>query len=100
MKGGGSGVRIPVYAREFLLSKTVQTGSGAHFSVGYRVSLPGIKRPEFDIHYLNVVPMFRMGGAIPPLPKYSVMAWTGTTLLYSRHGFSFPVTGLRSHHHP
>jgi len=79
---GGSGVRIPVGAREFLPSKTVQTSSGAHFSIEYRASLPGIKRPGPDIHYLNVAPMFRMGGAVPPpLPQYSFMAWTGTTLL-------------------
>jgi hypothetical protein len=39
--------------------------------------------------------MFRMGGAIPLLPQYFFMAWTGTALLWSRHGFSCPVTGMR-----
>jgi hypothetical protein len=30
---------------------------------------------------LHVVPRLRMNGAVPPLPFYAFMSWTGTTLI-------------------
>jgi len=45
LRAGRSGDLIPVEAR---LSAPVQTGPGAHpasYTMGYQVSLPGVKRP-------------------------------------------------------
>ena len=41
----------------------------------------GVKRPVREVHiHLHIVPMFRMNGAIPPLPICAFMAWTETNL--------------------
>jgi hypothetical protein len=49
---------------------------------GYRDSPPGIKGRGVKLTTsLHLVPCLRMGGVIPPLPKYAVMAGTRRTLL-------------------
>jgi hypothetical protein len=57
------------------LFQIVNTDSGAHpdsYSVGTGV-FPGTA-------HLHLVPRLRMNGAIPLLPLYAFMAWTGTAL--------------------
>jgi len=70
--------------RDFLFSKTVQTGSGAlrtSHSMGTGI-LPGGRVAEnFKLtSYLHVVPRFRVSGAISLLPLYVFMESTWTTL--------------------
>jgi hypothetical protein len=78
LRAGRSGVRVPAGAGNFTLLHRLQTGSGAHtasYSVGTTNSFPGVKRPgrEATTH-LHLVPMSRMCGATPPIPKYAFMA--------------------------
>jgi len=72
LRGWTGRVRIPAQARDFLFSKTVQTGSGAHpasYSMGTRVLSrgSGSQGIMLTIH-LHLVPRLRMGGAITLLP--------------------------------
>jgi hypothetical protein len=46
--------------------------------------LPGSKWPDHDLTtHLHLVPGLKMSGAMPLLPLYASMAWTGETLLYN-----------------
>jgi len=82
LRGGRSGVRIPVGKADISLFLNVQTGYGAHpptlpFS-GYRVCLPGLKRPERKAnHSLLSIGEKKTRGAMPLLPLYAFMAQTG-----------------------
>jgi hypothetical protein len=44
---------------------------------GYRVSFPRVKQPGRATDHVNLVPRLRISGAIPHLPLYAFMAWTG-----------------------
>ena len=54
------------------------------------------KRPghEFATH-LRPVPRLRMNGAIPLLPLYAFMAWTGTSLPFSTRAIGVTFEFLR-----
>ena len=50
-----------------------------------RVSFPWVQRPGRKVSTrVHLVPTLRMSGAIPHLPLYAFMAWTGTVLSFTR----------------
>jgi hypothetical protein len=52
-RAGRSGFRIPFGQDISFILQNVQTGSGAHpasYSVGYRVSFPGVKRTGLEVN--------------------------------------------------
>jgi hypothetical protein len=60
-----------------------QTGPKVHpasYSVRTGVPSRGRKRPRRQVTHLHLMPTFGMNGAIPLLPLYSLMTWTGKTL--------------------
>ena len=51
---------------------------------GFQVSCQAVNRPERDLTtHLHLVPGLRVSGAMPLLPLYASMAWSGETLLYN-----------------
>jgi len=82
--GFESGVCKIARDRRFVSSPNVQTNSGAHLascSVNTMVLLKGINRLEREIDQSRpLVPQLRMNGAVPLLPQYALMAWTGKKL--------------------
>jgi hypothetical protein len=75
-------------------SHRVQTGSGAHpasYPMGTGSSFPGGKTAggvKLTTH-INLVQRLEMRGAIPPLPKYVIMAWC---LVKYRDTFTFTLS--------
>jgi len=72
--------RILGGTRDFLLTKTVQTGSDAHpvfYSMGAGALPPRVKRPEREVDR-SPLP----SRSITLLPLYVFMAWTGTILTF------------------
>ena len=77
-------IRIPAGIRHFLLSKTVQTGTGAHppfYSMG-----PGFLSGD-KAAYLHLVPRLRISGTIIQPPVYvrviSCYLWVDTLRIVS-----------------
>ena len=97
LRAGKSGVRIPVEGRDFA---PLQTSRPALGSVppptewdGH--SYRGLKRPGREVSHLHPLPRLRKCGAIPPLPIYALMAWTGKTSTSVLHETkTLPSTGL------
>jgi len=84
---GWSGFRTPEGKRYFLYSKTDQIGPEAHpdsYSTGIIMRAPyrGWSWPgeKFTTH-IQLLPRWRMSGAILLLPLYAFMTWAGTILL-------------------
>jgi len=84
-------------ARDFLLLINVQTGSGAHAafcSVATVVLFLSIKWLVLAVcHSHPYYARLRLSGAVPLLPLYAVMVWTGTTLLSPNSGCKFRFVG-------
>ena len=62
----------------FLLSKNIQTSSGAHpasYSMGEEMR---------TITYLHLMLRLRMGGAIPPLPLHDFMVCVENTIFFKQ----------------
>ena len=68
-------------ARDFLFSKSVQTGSGAHlasYSMGIGFSPRGQNDQGVKLTtQFHLVPGLRMNGVIPLLLLYAVITWPG-----------------------
>jgi hypothetical protein len=85
----GSWVRFPAGAWNFSLHHRVEIGSGAHpafYSMGIRVSFPGVKRPGREPDHSHLVPRSKNAWRYTSTPQYAFMEWcslkksTGTTL--------------------
>ena len=76
----------PVGERDISLLQIIQTGSGAHLafcSMGTGFLPRGQSRRGGRLTtHIHLVPRLRMSGAVPLLPLYAFMAWTGKTLIY------------------
>ena len=77
------GVRLSVEASDLSFRRNVQTSSGAQpasYSTRNRVlsRKKSVRGVMLTTHF-HLAPRLRMGGAIPLLPEYAFMAWTGTT---------------------
>jgi len=78
-RGGRSVVRIPVYTRDFFPSPLRLYRLWAlpsRLAMGNWGSFRGHK----VVIHLHLVSRLRMTGAIPPLPQYAFMSWTGRVL--------------------
>jgi hypothetical protein len=79
LRAGWLGVGVPAGAGNFSLHR-VQTGSVVHpasYPMGFKSSFPGDKAAggmKLTTH-LHLVPMSRMHGVVPTLPRYIFMAW-------------------------
>ena len=100
-RAGRSWVRIPVRTRYFSFLQNTQTGRArphpASCSVGTRVifcwrSVRGVKLPT----HLHLGSRLRTKGAIPLLPPYVFMAWTGINFYLCT--FLKPVTRCITKH--
>lgn len=87
LRHGRSWFRNIIRARDFSLPHNVQTASGAH-TTSYS-ACTGILFPEhigrglkLSIH-LHPVPRLRISEAIPQLPLYDFMVWTGKPLPFT-----------------
>jgi hypothetical protein len=74
-----SASQIPAGAREFPLLDKVQTGSNFSQSPSHCLLLAFSSGVRLSTH-LHLVLRFRRAGAIPLLPLYAFMAFTGTAL--------------------
>ena len=76
--------RILEEARDFLFSKTMHTGSGAHptsYSMGIGILYPNIKQLGCEVDKSPLPrPKLKVNGAISLLPLYVFMPWIGRTL--------------------
>jgi hypothetical protein len=74
-----SGVGIPMGLRDFFFSKSTDRlwGPSIHLCNVYRGTFSGLMWPGCEPLLL---PRLRTRGAIPPLPLYVVLAWTGKPL--------------------
>jgi hypothetical protein len=94
---GRSEIRTPVWTNDFLLSKTILISSGAHQAfytmITKGLSLDWIDRSvDLTIH-AQLAPRIRMSGAIPLLPLYDFMVWTGKTSSGCNAQFIRPFKG-------
>jgi hypothetical protein len=79
---GRSAVRTSAEARDFLFSKTVQTGSGAQPASSYRGSLRGVKRPGGEAQHSSPSSVeVQNEWSHTSTPPHDFMARTGKTLL-------------------
>jgi hypothetical protein len=96
LRGWTGRVRIPAQARDFLFSKTVQTGSGPHpasYSMGTRVLSQGSGSQgiKWTIH-LQLVPRLRMSQAITLLSLCAIMLWKGMlSFFFSSHNCPYTI---------
>jgi hypothetical protein len=61
---------------EIFLFTTVSKNGPPSLSNEYQRLFPwGVKRLGHEADYSPLVPRSRLHGAIPPLPKYAIMAW-------------------------
>ena len=82
IKDGLYGVQISADVRVFSSPKRPDQvwGPSSLLLNGYRVSLPGVKRPGRDgNHSPHLARRLRTSGALPLLPLYSLIARTRTT---------------------
>jgi hypothetical protein len=74
--------RIPSGVRDFAYPETSRPASGPTQLPIQLVPefFPGVKLPELEVDHLHLLPSFRMSGAVPLLPLYTLMAWKETTV--------------------
>lgn len=82
LRAGRSGVPVPVGARDFSVIQNFQTGSEASYSKSIGVLSQGRGGATGVLTtFVHITPSLRMSSAIPLLPLYALMAWTGKTLI-------------------
>jgi len=86
-------VQTPVGARDFSFQDWLWVPTNLLFSGNHHFFPPWLSRQVMKLTtHLHLLPRLRMTGAVPLLPLYPSMAWTGKTLSFITLCLKFNIT--------